>query len=195
MSGYQQPLSPSVYRRRRLAVLGGLLALVVVIVLIIVRPGFGETAQPEVDDDDIVEVEEAAPPPPCTSSQISLTAQTDALRYNPGEIPQLWLTVENVGFAECEIDVSTTTQEYRITSGNDQIWSSADCQRGGVPMTITLQPGESRSTESIAWDRTRSSATTCDEARPIMPGGGASYHLRVFLGDFQSAETRQFILN
>ena len=175
--------------------LGGLLALVVVIVLIIVRPGFGENAQPEVEEEEIIEVEEAAPPPPCTSSQIKLTAQTDALRYNPGEIPQLWLTVENVGFAECEIDVSTNKQEYRITSGNDRIWSSADCQQGGVPMTITLQPGESRSTESIAWDRTRSSETTCDEARPIMPGGGASYHLRVFLGDFQSEETRQFILN
>jgi hypothetical protein len=194
MSGYQRPLSPSVYRRRRLVVLGGLLALVAVIVLIIVRPGFGENAQPEVDDEDIVE-EVAAPPPPCTSSQITLTAQTDALRYNPGEIPQLWLTVENVGFAECEIDVSTTKQEYRITSGSDQIWSSKDCQKGGVPMTIVLQPGEARSTESIAWDRTRSSITTCDEARPIMPGGGASYHLRVFLGEFESAETRQFILN
>ena len=195
MSGYQPPLSPAVYRRRRLAVLGGLLALVVVIVLIVVRPGFGENAQPEAEEEEIVEVEEAAPPPPCTSSQIKLTAQTDALRYNPGEVPQLWLTVENVGFAECEIDVSTNKQEYRITSGNDRIWSSADCQQGGVPMTITLQPGESRSTESIAWDRTRSSETTCDEARPIMPGGGASYHLRVFLGDFQSEETRQFILN
>lgn len=194
MSGYQQPLPPSVYRRRRLAVLGGLLALIVVVVLIIVRPGFGETAQPEADEVEVVE-EVAAPPPPCTSTQIQLTAQTDALRYNPGEIPQLWLTVENVGGIECEIDVSTTVQEYRITSGDDQIWSSKDCQEGGVPMKITLQPGESRSTESISWDRTRSSATTCDDARPIMPGGGASYHLRVFLGDFQSEETRQFILN
>ena len=175
--------------------LGGLLALVVVIVLIIVRPGFGENAQPEVDEEEIVEVEEAAPPPPCTSSQIKLTAHTEVARYNPGEIPQLWMTIENVGFAECEIDVSTTKQEFRITSGSDRIWSSADCQQGGVPMTITLQPGQSRSTESISWDRTRSSATTCDEARPIMPGGGASYHLRVFLGDFQSEETRQFILN
>jgi hypothetical protein len=195
MSGYQQPLPPSVYRRRRLAVLGGLLALIVVIVLIIVRPGFGENAQPEVTEEDIVEVEVAAPPPPCTSSQIQLTAETDALRYNPGEIPQLWLTVENVGFGECEIDVSTDKQQYQISSGDDRIWSSADCQEGGIPMTITLQPGESRSTESIAWDRTRSSTTTCDEARPIMPGGGASYHLRVFLGEFQSEETRQFILN
>ncbi len=175
--------------------LGGLLALVVVIVLIIVRPGFGETAQPEVDEDETVEMVEAAPPPPCTASQIKLTAHTDALRYNPGEPPQLWLEVENVGFAECELQVGAIAQEYVITSGDDRIWSSRDCQVGGEPATVVLRPGETQGTASIAWDRTRSSETTCDEARPIMPGGGASYHLRVFLGDFQSEETRQFILN
>ena len=195
MSGYQPQLSPAVYRRRRLAVLGGLLALVVVIVLIIVRPGFGENAQPVVDEEETGEVVEAAPPPPCTSSQISLTAQTDASRYNPGEIPQLWLRVENVGFAECELEVGTLAQEYVITSGSDRIWSSKDCQRGGVPLKIVLGPGDTRETTPIQWDRTRSSETTCDEARPIMPGGGATYHLRVFLGDVQSEETRRFILN
>jgi hypothetical protein len=194
MSGYRQPLPPSVYRRRRLAVLGGLLAIVTVVVLLIVRPGFGETAAPEVTD----ETGELAPPPvlDCTASQITLIAETDALRYNPGEIPQLWLTVENVGGVECQVDAGALNQQYVITSGEDQIWSSKDCQKDpAVPNMITLQPGESRSTQAIPWDRTRSSETTCDEARPMQPGGGASYHLRVFLGDFQSEETRQFILN
>jgi hypothetical protein len=194
MSGTRQPLPPSVYRRRRLTVLGGLLALVVVVVLIIVRPGFGETSAPEADSEVVEEVEVVAAVP-CTSSQVKVTAQTDALRYNPGEVPQMWLSVENVGFVECEIEVGTSVQEYVITSGDDRIWSSRDCQRGGVPMAITLQPGESRSTEAIPWDRTRSSETTCDGARPMMPGGGASYHLRVSLGDFTSEESRQFILN
>jgi hypothetical protein len=194
MSGYQQPLPPSVYRRRRLAVFGGLLALVVVIVLIIVRPGFGETAQPGGDEAEMEE-EVAAPPPPCTASQISLTAQTDASRYNPGDFPQLWLKVENVGFADCELEVGALAQEYLITSGTDRVWSSKDCQEGGEMSKIVLKPGETRETSSIVWDRTRSSETTCDDARPIMPGGGATYHLRVFLGEFQSEETRRFILN
>ena len=194
MAGVQRPLPRSVYRRRRLAVLGGLLAVIVVVVLIIVRPGFGEPAPQEVDEaDPTPEVTEVVPA--CEPGQIQLTANTNEVRYNPGEIPQLWLTVENIGFVECSLEVGTNVQEYRITSGSDRIWSSKDCQRGGVPLTITLPPGESRSTEAIPWDRTRSSETTCDDARPIMPGGGASYHLRVFLGDLQSEETRQFILN
>lgn len=194
MSGRQHPLPPSVYRRRRLAVFGGLLAIIVVVVLIIVRPGFGESTQQEVEAEETAE-EVSLPAPTCTSSQIAVTAQTDALRYNMGEIPQMWLTVENVGFAECEIEVGTLSQEYLIMSGSDRIWSSKDCQVGGVPNPITLAPGESRSTTAIPWDRTRSSETTCDGARPMQPAGGASYHLRVFLGDFQSEETRQFMLN
>jgi len=62
-------------------------------------------------------------------------------------------------------------------------------------MTITLQPGEERSTGSITWDRTRSTPDTCESDRPSMPGGGASYHLSVKLGPFESTETRQFILD
>jgi hypothetical protein len=176
-------------------VFGGLLALVVVIVLIIFRPGFGGTAQPDVDDADTADVEEVAPPPPCTASQISLTAQTDASRYGPGEIPRLSLRVENVGFADCELEVGTLAQEYLITSGPDRIWSSRDCQKGGTALKIVLKPGDMRETTPITWDRTRSSETTCDGARPIMPGGGATYRLSVFLGEFQSAETRPFMLN
>ena len=170
------------------------MAIVAVVVLMIVRPGFGEAAAPE-EVEETVEVA-ALPAPDCTASQITLIAETDALRYNPGEIPQLWLTVENVGGVECQVDAGVLNQEYVITSGDDRIWSSKDCQTDpAVPNPITLQPGESRSTESITWDRTRSSETTCDGARPMQPAGGASYHLRVFLGDFQSEETRQFILN
>lgn len=192
MSGYSRPLPPSVYRRRRLAVFGGLLVVITVIVLLIVRPGLGESGGPTAEE---VAVDEAAPPPPCTSTQILLTAQTDAVRYNPGEIPQLWLTVENVSMSDCEIEVGTLSQEYLITSGEDRIWSSKDCQRDGVPMKIVLKAGESRSTQAIPWDRTRSSESTCDGARPVMPGGGASYKLQVSLGQFTSPETRQFILN
>ena len=61
-------------------------------------------------------------------------------------------------------------------------------------MTITLQPGAERSTTAITWDRTRSSPDTCGGDRPNMPGGGASYHLSVKLGPFESEGTRQFIL-
>jgi len=189
-----QPRHPaSVYRRRRLAVFGGLIAVIAIIVLIIVRPGLGEQAVVEALTEEVVQV--AA----CTEAQIELTPQTDEVRYAAGAIPSVWLSVKNVGATECELEVGTDVQQYIVDSGSrdnpDLIWSSAHCQSPGTQMTITLQPGEERSTGSITWDRTRSAPATCESDRPSMPGGGASYHLSVKLGPFESTETRQFILD
>jgi hypothetical protein len=59
---------------------------------------------------------------------------------------------------------------------------------------MTLAPGSEQETSAIPWDRTRSTPDTCDTNRPVMPSGGASYHLSVFLGDQESAATKQFLL-
>jgi hypothetical protein len=198
MSGVSTRQPASVYRRRRLAVFGGLATVITVAVLIIVRPNFGGSTVAEVVLDEPLAVEEV-PVVSCVSSQIEVTPQTDEQRYSAGLNPSVWLTVKNIGAIECELEVGTDVQEYIIDSGSrdnpDLIWSSAHCQDAGVPMTITLQPGQERSTGSLLWDRTRSSADTCNDARPTMPGGGASYHLSVKLGPFESDSTRQFILD
>jgi hypothetical protein len=198
MSGVAHEPSAAVYRRRRIAVFGGLLAVIVVVALIIWRPSLGgtPTAAEEPVEDQLTE--EVVPVAECTASQIELIAQTDELRYAPGAVPQVWLTVRNTGALECELEVGTDVQELIIDSGSrdnpDLIWSSTHCQESGTPMTITLQPGADRSTKAIAWDRTRSTPETCNDTRPQMPGGGASYHLSVKLGPFESEGTRQFIL-
>ena len=194
-----QPRHPaSVYRRRRLAVFGGLIAVIAIIVLIIVRPGLGDQAAVEAEPEEVL-TEEVVQVAACTEAQIELTPQSDEVRYAAGAIPSVWLSVKNVGATECELGVGSNVQEYIIDSGSrdnpDLIWSSAHCQSPGTPMTITLQPGEERSTASITWDRTRSNPETCDTERPAMPGGGASYHLSVKLGQFESTDTRQFILD
>ena len=198
MSGVSTRQPASVYRRRRLAVFGGLIAVIAVVVLIIVRPSIGGTTVAEVVPDESLAAEEV-PAASCVSSQIEIIPQTDEQRYSTGVNPSVWLTVKNIGAIECELEVGTDVQEYIIDSGSrdnpDLIWSSAHCQDAGVPMTITLQPGQERSTGSLVWDRTRSSADTCNDTRPTMPGGGASYHLSVKLGAFESDSTRQFILD
>jgi hypothetical protein len=199
MSSEYQSQPPEVYRRRRLAVFGGLLAVIVVVGLLIWRPSLGGTqVAEEVPEEDVV-AEEAPPVAPCTSTQIELTPQTDEVRYDPGAVPQVWLTVTNTSATECELEVGTDVQEYIVDSGSrdnpDLIWSSTHCESDAAPMTITLGPGQERSTASIPWDRTRSTPDTCNDNRPSMPGGGASYHLSVKLGPFESEGTRQFILD
>lgn len=173
---------------------GGLIAVITVIVLIVVGPGFGANlADPEPEELSIVE---AVPIGQCLSSQIEVVARTDQSRYGAGVTPQLWLGVKNISAVDCTVSVGTDLQRYEISSGPDLIWNSADCQEGGAPVELTLKAGEEQETQPIVWDRTRSTPTTCESpARPVMPGGGASYHLEVFLGDLASAETKQFLLN
>jgi hypothetical protein len=194
MSQLNRSASPSIYWRRRLVVLGGLLVIVAVIVLIVVRPGFGEGGStPAPEPVEIAEVQET---PSCLPAQLELVARTDKLRYDSGEPPQLWLTVKNISSTECMVSVGTDVQRYVITSGADQIWASDDCQQTQTPFEMKLAPGEEQGTGAIPWDRTRSTPETCDSpSRPLMPGGGASYHLRVYIGELASAETRQFLLN
>ncbi|MFM1953728.1 MAG: hypothetical protein RL187_937 [Actinomycetota bacterium] len=187
----QRPLPASVYWRRRLVVLGGLVAVIAVIVLIVVGPGFGTTATEPVEEEDPMAVVEV---PNCLPSQLELTARTDQTSYDSGVNPQLWLGVKNISSVECTVQVGADVQRYVISSGPDLIWSSEHCQSDATPYEVTLGPGVEQETGSIQWDRTRSTEDTCDTTRPVMPAGGASYHLTVYLGDLESPETKQFLL-
>lgn len=190
----RRPLPAAVYWRRRLVVLGGLLAIIAVAVLIVVRPGFGAgQAEPLPEDTALLDVVEI---PNCLPSQIELVAKTNQVRYASGEQPQVWLSVTNTSTVDCLLQAGTDVQEYTISSGPDEIWVSTHCQTLSQPNELTLRAGEQQETGSIPWDRTRSAPNTCDEpSRPMMPGGGASYHLSVSLGNFSSESTKQFLLD
>ncbi|MDP9028432.1 MAG: hypothetical protein M3N46_12950 [Actinomycetota bacterium] len=198
------PQPPSVYWRRRLLLIAVLLAIVIVVVLIIVRPGSGGTKTPTGSQTS----GQADSPSPsftagtggsaaaCAPSVITLAAVTDAISYAAGVQPKLSMTITNGGANACTIDVGTDAQVYTITSGSDQIWSSADCQTDKTALKQVLQPGVAKalSTTPFAWDRTRSSTTTCTGTRPAVTAGGASYHLNVKLGSLASKSSKQFLL-
>jgi len=191
MTERRRALPASVYLRRRIAVFGGLAAVVAIVVLIVVRPD-PSTVGAQQSDSSARDFESEAVI--CAPDQLQLFARTDQVSYDPEVLPQLWMGVRNISSLECVVNVGTDRQRYVITSGSDLVWSSEDCQEGSVPYEVVLGPGSERETSSIPWDRTRSSPETCDSDRPLMPAGGASYHLKVFLGDQSSEETKQFLL-
>jgi hypothetical protein len=205
MSGTRDPLGPQpnrVYWRRRMIVLGGLVLIIAVIVLIIVRPTdspppvSAETSAPPAETAETPAPPVSTDPVPCDASQISLVAVTDADSYAEGVDPQLSWTVSNVGSVPCIIDVGPSHQLFTVTSGEETIWTSSDCQSDQGDYALTLEPGsEPTSSVSIDWDRTRSAPDTCDSEREPVTAGGASYHLNVEVGGFTSAETKQFLLN
>jgi len=193
------PQPPSVYWRRRLLLLLLVVVVVVVVILIIVRPGSGSPSATPSGSNSVSHAPSGgatsgSSSTPCDPSVITLTPITDAASYAAGVQPQLSMSITNSGASACTFDVGTDAQVYLITSGSDQIWSSKDCQTGATALKQVLQPGKAVPTTPFAWDRTRSSTTTCTATRPEVTAGGASYHLAVQVGAAKSTGTKQFVL-
>lgn len=192
------PQPPTVYWRRRLVVGLGLVAVIVVIVLIIVRPGGGTPGPDPSDSSSSSPVPSESPAAgdeeACDPAVVQIVAVTDATTYPAEATPLVSMTITNIGAEPCTFDVGTGAQEYVITSGTDRIWSSRDCQTASTEDVRVLEPGVELSTTPFPWDRTRSATDTCSTERPPVTAGGASYHLQVILGEVESADTKQFIL-
>jgi hypothetical protein len=204
MSTFRNPVGPqpsNVYWRRRLIVLLGLIAVVVIIVLIVTRPGSADAdKQPAgaTESNQPTDGETSAPPASgevteCDPSVLKLEAVTDKGEYAAGETPMISMTLTNNGALACTINAGTDVQELVVGSGEDQYWSSKDCQTNPAAAPITLEPGVPQATSPIPWERVRSSVDTCEGERPEVTAGGASYHLTVRLGDIES-ERKRFLL-
>lgn len=198
MSTFRNPVGPqpsSVYWRRRIVVGLALLAVIVIVLLIFFQPKSAPTKPSATNTPSTSETAAAQDPSqPCAPGTVTITAATDKTSYAPGENPQLSLSMTNKGAVACTINAGTSQQEYRITSGTELYWDSKDCQTDPQDLPAVLQPNQTQPFAPLTWDRTRSSPTTCGDARPQVPAGGASYHLNVSLGDLKSNDV-QFILN
>jgi hypothetical protein len=181
---------------------------ILVIVLIVVRPGAGGSDNDPSSASDTTPVETDAPADDaasddpaaiaeteCDPADITVVAKTDATTYAEGVSPMLSLSVTNSSDTACLMNVGSDVQEYRITSGEELIWSSKDCQTDPVALQQELQPGVPVDSTPFAWDRTRSDAAACDAERTPVTGAGASYHLSVLINGVESEDTKQFVLN
>ncbi|MFT4030001.1 MAG: hypothetical protein QM675_08990 [Protaetiibacter sp.] len=197
----QQPgrLPASVYRRRRIVVALAVLAVIVVIVLLFIprgtaddtKPAGGSSSTPQPGASETATADASAA---CDPAVITLTPVTDQESYQADETPMISMTIVNSGATACTFDVGTDAQLYEIVSGSDPIWNSRDCQSDAQPLQQVLEPGVELTTTPFAWDRTRSSADSCDSERPQVTAGGATYRLSVSLGDATSAGDTPFLL-
>ena len=210
MSTFRNPVGPQpakVYWRRRLLVGLGLVAVIVIIILIVSQPR-GGTPTPAG-----TKTSTSTPAPSgtatngtttgsgtqageeCDPKRVTVTAGTDAADYSEGVQPVLTFSLKSSETVACTFSAGSDVQVFEITSGDELIWSSKDCQTGAVAAVVTLQPGVPFPGPSLTWDRTRSSTDTCDVARDPVIAGGASYHLGVTVNGVESASTKQFLLN
>ncbi len=203
MSTFRNPVGPQsskVYWRRRLIVGLGVLAVIVIIILIVSRPGSSDPAK-KASGSTTPKSTASAPATTakdsdaCVPGKIKLEAVVDKASYAAGVNPQISMKITNTGTTACTMNLGSTQQELKITSGSETYWDSKDCQTGAVDSPTVLKAGQVLSTPAIPWDRTRSSTSTCSASRSPVTAGGASYHLSVKLGDIVSKDTAQFLLN
>lgn len=140
--------------------------------------GPAETAEP-------TEEPSASPSPTgsaCADAEVEVAASTDAEAYEPDQNPVLTLTVSNTGNEACPVNVGTSQMEFLITSEDDRIFSSADCQEGAEDLIREIPAGGSEEA-NFTWERIRS-VPGCEtvEATPD-PG---TYELTVSLGGLTS---------
>jgi len=88
--------------------------------------------------------------------QLSLTLTNQAPAYVNGDKPQFTVAVVNKGTSDCDVDLSAKSLVLNIYSGQDRIWSSADCATGDKDLR-GIAPGAVE-TITYSWDRSRSSA-------------------------------------
>jgi hypothetical protein len=202
--------SRAVFRRRRAVAGFVLLALVIVVVLLIWRPGASQGETPVSSPAPTAVATSGTPAPtatstptptpkvkagaPCQSANVDVEALTDATTYGSGQDPQLSLSITNSGPKSCAIDAGTGKQLFTVTSGTETYWKSSDCQTDPTSKVILLLPGKTVTSTAISWDRTRSDPATCNNTRPAVPAGGASYHLQVSVDGIQSKTSKQFLL-
>ena len=172
MSTIRKPVGPQpsgVYWRRRLLAVLGLVAIITIIVLILVRPGSGGTpaasSTPSASDATVAEPSTAPTPAavegaPCDPAVVSVNAAIDTNSYAAGQLPQLSFSITNTSGTSCSFNVGTTQQTFVITSGEEQYWSSKDCETGPIDSDLLLEPNTPVTSAAIPWDRTR------DQGRP-----------------------------
>lgn len=222
MSSFRHPVGPQppqVYWRRRAIVIGVLLLLVLVVVLIVARPGSGDeggdaaagptpevtptsepaaplATAPAADATEQPAATDTGDAQACAPGQIAVTPVTDKTNYAATELPQISMSIQNTGRADCAVDLGSAVQKLTVTSGEDTYWTSTDCQVNGTNQMVVVAAGETLTTPPITWNRNRSSPESCaSESFDPVPSGGASYFLSVSVGVVQSAEPEQMILN
>lgn len=125
----------------------------------------------------------AAPSSETCGRAVAVAAETDKQSYEPGENPVLSLVVRNGGDMPCTVNVGTSQMEFVLTSADERVFSSTDCQQASQDLERTIGPGgEERATFEWSRDRSVPGCTVVDEA----PGAG-SYTLTTRLGARSSA--------
>ena len=173
------PRPPYVYWVRRLV----LLAIVVLAVIFLAQAcsggssGAGDTSLRQRANQHPLTSPSASPsaattPAPaltgCRPQDLRVDVSSDATTYARGVRPRFTAVVRNAGPA-CRFPTALSSRTWRILSGVDEVWSTADCPRSPNGRRVTLKAGQ-QITYVLPWDRFRSTPGCTLEGAPAQAG-------------------------
>ncbi len=125
----------------------------------------------------------AAEVPLCSDDAVTVEVTPDKESYKPKENPVFTMKITNASTVECAVNVGTEVMEFKVTLGNQQVFSTKDCQVGGETLYKLIQPGKSE-TARFTWNRNATAATCAATTLKIAPG---NYQVTGTLGGSFSA--------
>ena len=198
--------SPEVFRRRRIAA-----ALVLAVVVGLVWAGvsaisswLGGSSSTQLQLPDgmaessvVVESGEMCPPGTVVvEAQVGNSSGQNMTAFAADETPHIWFTLTNTNSVDCTFNAGAKVQYFTIQSGDQDIWSSAQCARDTLEDgNIVLPAGETMSSSPSPWEKVFSSDSGCGADQAPVTTGGASYHLKVDVSGELSTNDQQFVLN
>jgi len=198
--------SPEVFRRRRIAA-----ALVLAVVVGLVWAGVSAISSwlggssstqlllPDGMAESSVVVEPGQICPPGTvvvEAQVGNSSGQNMTAFAAEQTPHVWFTLTNTNSVDCSFNAGAKVQYFTIQSGDQDIWSSAQCARDTLEDgNIVLPAGETMSSSPSPWEKVFSSDSGCGADQAPVTTGGASYHLKVDVSGELSTNDQQFVLN
>lgn len=207
MSQTRRTLSPAVYRRRRIAT-----ALVLAVIVGLVWAGVNAvgswlgasqtptpTPLPEGLNESSVVVEAGEPCPPGTVSVMAQVGDSQGAlmnKFSADQTPHIWFTLTNTNSVDCKFNVGAKVQYFTIKSGDQQIWTSRQCNREGLTDSeIVLKAAQTSTSPVQPWEKVSSSSTGCGPEQEAVVTGGASYHVEAEVNGELSNNDQQFVLD
>jgi len=207
MSQTRRTLSPAVYRRRRIAT-----ALVLAVIVGLVWAGVNAvgswlgaspapepTPLPEGLNESSVVVEAGEPCPPGTVSVMAQVGDSQGAlmnRFSADQTPHIWFTLTNTNSVDCKFNAGAKVQYFTIKSGDQQIWTSRQCDREELTDSeLVLKAGQTITSPVQPWEKVASSSTGCGLEQEAVVTGGASYHVEAEVNGELSNNDQQFVLD
>lgn len=96
-------------------------------------------------------------------------ADSDREVYDGGSNPEFKVTVVNIAEQTCTVDVGPEAMELRLHSGDDRVYSTADCVEGEATEERQLSQGRPHE-YTLTWERDRSFTDCRDSSAKAQAG-------------------------